>query len=466
MLSVFRYCCTRIFSLTAPRHGAVGAEIIVGFRGEVVNGRCFYPLSVLVAVVMLISGCGTTKLPDLADLKGNKPWIFLAGAEVRQAKSLAMGAAVTKGWKIVDAAGDKLLVRRPLSTTTAEAIAGEPVATAAIEVKTDFDQRRAGVDVIVAAAMVADKLTDKGEKSALRVDVTESYKEALNRSLNALRQSWGRNRWRIAAAMRPLPTKGTVSEDEDRGDTFGTGADRKTDTPAPSPPKKTAAAPIAASSTGDRAVTAVAPSTHSGPAPVEDRALSTPRSVTLSTPDRAVTAVAPSTRSGPAPVEDRALSTPRSVTLSTPDRAVAATAPSTRDEVAPVGAQTLSTPYPMTPSTTDSTLPTAAPIGVWGSDERAMTAVPPVGMSSRAALIEDRVLARPRPMTPNALDRAMAAIAPPPRDRVALVEDRALSTPRPITPTTTPSTASAAGPTDIPALDHARKAGAWAYYAE
>ena len=269
----------------------------MGFRGEVVNRRCCYPLPVLIAVVMLGGGCGTTKLPELVDLKGNKPWIFLAGAEVRQAKSLAMGAAVTKGWQLADAAGDKLLVSRPLSTTTAQAIAGEPVARAAIEVKTDFDQRRAGVDVIVAATMVADKLTKKGEKSAVKVDVTEHYRNELSLSLNALQRSWKQNRWRIAAAMRPTSTKGRVSKDEDRGDTFGTGADGKadgkTDTPAPSPPETTATAPVAASSSEDRAVTAVASGTRRGPAPVEDRALSRPRPITPSTIPGTVSAAGP-----------------------------------------------------------------------------------------------------------------------------------------------------------------------------
>ena len=283
------------------------------------NRRCFYPLPVLTVIAMFISGCGTTKLPDLVDLRGNRPWIFLASAEVRQAKSLAMGTAVTKGWKIVDAVGDKLLVRRSLSTTTAEAIVGKPVATAAVEVKTDFDQRRAGVDVIVDAAMVADKLTDKGEKSVVRVNVTESYKEALNRSLNALRKSWERNRWRIAVAILPLPTKGTVSKDEDGGDTFGTGAGGKTNTPVPSPLEKTATTLIAASSTGDRAMATATPSTRGGPAPVEDRALSTPYSVTLGTAGSTMTTATPSVvwgindgvSSRAAPIEDRALSKPR-----------------------------------------------------------------------------------------------------------------------------------------------------------
>jgi len=385
----------------------------VGFRGEVVNRRCCYPLPVLIAVVMLGGGCGTTKLPELVDLKGNKPWIFLAGAEVRQAKSLAMGAAVTKGWQLADAAGDKLLVSRPLSTTTAQAIAGEPVARAAIEVKTDFDQRRAGVDVIVAATMVADKLTKKGEKSAVKVDVTEHYRNELSLSLNALQRSWKQNRWRIAAAMRPTSTKGRVSKDEDRGDTFGTGADGKTDTPAPSPPETTATAPVAASSSEDRAVTAVASGTRRGPAPVEDQAPATPRPSTPSAPDRAMAA--------PYPGPPSAL-----------DRAMATIAPGARGEVAPVEDRALATPYPMAPSTTDGTMTPAAPIGVWGNNDRTMTTVPPVGVSSRAAPVEERALSRPRP----------------------------------ITPSTIPGTVSAAGPTDIPALDRARRAGAWAYYAE
>ncbi len=257
------------------------------------NRRCLYPLPVLIAVVMLVSGCGTTKLPDLVDLKGNEPRIFLAGAEVQQAKSLAMGAAVTKGWKIADAAGDKLLVRRPLSATTAEAIAGEPVSTAAVEVKTAFDKRRAGVDVIVAAAMVADKITGKGEKSTVRIDVTDGYRNELNLSLDKLQRSWEKNRWRIAAAMQPIPTRDVASRGEDTEDTFGAMAGGEADTTAPSPPEETAAPPIAASSTDDRAITAAVPNTRSRPAPVEDRALSILYPITPNATDRAMTTAAP-----------------------------------------------------------------------------------------------------------------------------------------------------------------------------
>lgn len=341
------------------------------------NRRCCYPLPMLIAVVMLVSGCGTTKPSDSGKHTGNQPWILLTGAEVEQAKSLAMGAAVTKGWKITDTSGNKLLIRRPLSTTQAKAIAGEPVSKAAVEVRTDFDKRRAGVAVMVTAAMVADKITDKGKKSPLRIDVTDSYGKGLSHSLSALRRSWWKNRQRIATAMRPLPTRDVVSKDEDTEDASGASANGKVDVAASSPPERTAAVP----------------STRSRPAPVEDRTRSRPRSIRSRTPDRAVTAAAPST----------------------PDRPMTAVAPSTSGGVAP---------------------------------------------------IEDRILSMPRSITPNTLGRDMTTPAPVrtlnPRGRAAPIENRTLSTPRPITP----GTVSAAGPTDVPALDPVRRAGAWAYHAE
>ncbi len=486
---------------------------------------------------MFVSGCGTTKLPDLVDLRGNRPWVFLADAEVQQAKSLAMGSAVTKGWKIADASGDKLLVRRPLSTTTAMAIAGEPVSTAAVEVKTDFNQRRAGVDVVVAATMVAAKITAKGQKSVLRIDVTDSYRNELDLSLNALRRSWEENRWRIAAAMRPLPTKDVVSKGEDTEDTFGAIAGRETDTAAASPPEKTAAAPIAASSTDNRAMTAAVPSTRGQAAPVEDRALSAPPPITSGTTDRAMTAAVPSSRSRVAPVEDQAPSAPRPITPSALDRAMTAVAPSSRGRVAPIEDQALSAPRPITPSATDRAMAAVAPSSrgrVAPVEDRALStprpitpsttdramaaAVPSRSSRGQAAPIEDQALSAPRPITPGTTDRAMTAVAPSSRggvappvedralsmlysitpsttdsamttaipsgvggindgamtavppvgvsSRAAPIEDRALSTPRHITRSTPPSTLSAVGPTGISALDYARKAGAWAYYAE
>jgi len=172
--------------------------------------RRFFPLlRGLLGVAVFVSGCSTTVLikpdledlmpdfgdlmpdfgdlmpdfedlapdfeglvPDFGNLVGDKPQTFLAGAEVQQAKSLAMGSAVTKGWKIIDASDNRFLIGRPLNIATAGRIAGEPVTAPWVEVRTDFNARRAGVDVVAGAALIADKITEKGEKSAIRIDVT------------------------------------------------------------------------------------------------------------------------------------------------------------------------------------------------------------------------------------------------------------------------------------------------------
>jgi len=377
-----------------------------------VNRRCCYPLPVLIAVVMLVSGCGTTEPSDSGKHTGNQPWILLTGAEVEQAKSLAMGAAVTKGWKITDASGDRLLIRRPLSPTQAKAIAGEPVSRAAVEVRTDFDKRRAGVAVIVAATMVADKITDKGKKSPLEVDVTDSRRKELSHSLNALRRSWWKNRPRIAAAMRPLPTRDAVSADEDTEDNSGAKARGKVDAAASSPPEKTEK-------------TAAAPSARSRPAPVEDRTRSRSRSITPRTPDRAMTATVPSIRNRPVSVADRA-----------PSRRVAAS-----------GMRNGTSQSPSQPTLGRQLIDAAS--DALESGLRRLRDLRPLRHFGQST---------PPSITPNTLDKATTTPAPVgtlnPRGRAAPVENRTLSTPRP----TTPSTVSAAGPTDRSAPDRVRRA--------
>jgi len=174
-----------------------------------VNRRCVFLLLMLVGVGLVPGGCGTTG-PAIPSYDPNRPQIFLAGAEVDQAKSLAMGSAVSKGWKIVESSDSKLVVGRPLDVTAAASAVGEPVSTATVEVTTDFFKRQGGVSAVVGAVLD----TDRGTKAARRIDFTESYKDELNRSLESLLQSWDENRWRVAAATPPSPTKIAPPEDE------------------------------------------------------------------------------------------------------------------------------------------------------------------------------------------------------------------------------------------------------------
>lgn len=233
--------------------------------------RSFVLLPMLISVGLLLGGCSTTGTSSLNTntntYDANKPQTFLAGADVEQAKSLAMGSAATKGWKIIDSSDDKLVVTRPLSAAAAQSIAGESVSAATVEVKSEFFQRQNGVDVVVDATMIA----NTGEKPQKRIDFTDSYKDDLNRSLNSLQRTWNENRWRVASATPPLATKTTDPQDDttggaaqtaDAAQTVDTSSAYVTDQGA----QTTTAAPAAAETAAVAASTA-----PSGAAPVEER---------------------------------------------------------------------------------------------------------------------------------------------------------------------------------------------------
>lgn len=157
---------------------------------------------------MLTGGCATTDPSAPSDAR-NRPQTFLAGAEIPQAKSVAMGSAVSKGWTIIQSSDNRLLVGRPVDPASAESLVGAPVTSAALEVDTDFLKRQGGVAVLVGAALVA----NKGTKSEVKVDFTDRYTSELSQSLESLRRSWLENRSRIASATPPLPDKTSGSSD-------------------------------------------------------------------------------------------------------------------------------------------------------------------------------------------------------------------------------------------------------------
>jgi len=243
------------------------------FRGRFVKRRSYVLLPMLISVGLLLGGCSSTGTSSLntRTYDASKPQTFLAGAEVEQAKSLAMGSATTKGWKIVDSSGDRLVVTRPLSSTAAQSIAGEPVSAATVEVKSEFFKRQNGVDVVVDATMIA----NKGKKSQRRIDFTDSYKDDLNRSLKSLQRAWSENRWRVASATPPLATKTTYPQDDtsggptqtaDAAPTVDTGSAYVTDQDTRTATATAAPAPAMAGTAAVAASTAT-----SGAAPVEDR---------------------------------------------------------------------------------------------------------------------------------------------------------------------------------------------------
>jgi hypothetical protein len=173
-----------------------------------VETRLFELLATSVGFALILGGCSTTG-PAKSHSSLTGPEIFLAGADVQQVKSLAMGSAVTKGWEIVDKSDDRLLIRHSLDAAAAEAAVKGPVSSASVEVATDFSKRQDGVDVVVAATLIADRAGKEKET----LDFTEGYKDELERSLSSLQEAWEKNRWRIASATPPLPNNnaGAVS---------------------------------------------------------------------------------------------------------------------------------------------------------------------------------------------------------------------------------------------------------------
>lgn len=179
----------------------------------------------------LFSGCATG--PRTAGVDADEqlesiqgPSTLIAGARVSDVRSLAMGAARSKGWTIVSATDQKLVLRRPVNTDSPQAVeqgltsGGTPPE---IEVKTVFLQRPDGVNVVTNAQL----LTQGQAGREQRVDYTETYRDSLMRSLASLRGAWAAHHGRVARGLPPVSQQGaaaaeTASElNEQRGAASG-----------------------------------------------------------------------------------------------------------------------------------------------------------------------------------------------------------------------------------------------------
>lgn len=177
------------------------------------NARFLFNSLLLTATVLIAAGCATGPSPSAdAQPEPNLPRTFLSGANVEQAKGLAMGTAVSKGWKIVESSDDRLLFRRPLNPAASGSAPGASTPTR-VEVQTDFFQRQGGVDV----ALRAWAITNDGKKGEQKQDYTERYRDDLMQSLTSLRSAWERSRGRVATSVPPLPTSSVAAQGEEPG---------------------------------------------------------------------------------------------------------------------------------------------------------------------------------------------------------------------------------------------------------
>ena len=105
----------------------MGTLAVIDYPGvSAVTWRLF---SVLVGLTAagLFSGCATG--PRTAGVQDEVqpesvqgPSTLISGARIDEVRSLAMGAARAKGWTIVSASDQKLVLRRPVNTDAPQAV--------------------------------------------------------------------------------------------------------------------------------------------------------------------------------------------------------------------------------------------------------------------------------------------------------------------------------------------------------
>ena len=179
------------------------------------------------------------------------PSTVIAGARVDEVRSVALGLARSKGWTIVSASDQKVVLRRPVSPDAPQAVElglADSGAPPSVEVTSVFRQAPGGVNVTVNAQLLARvqrQGKDAREPTEQRIDYTELYRDNLLRSLESLRSTWAANHQRVARALPPIGTAGQAAAETaaelDRDDTAaGSRETRPLQSPVPSTPTLTA----------------------------------------------------------------------------------------------------------------------------------------------------------------------------------------------------------------------------------
>lgn len=246
----------------------------------------------------------TDMQPSMLSL-GDRPQMAFPGATRSEVKALAMGAARSRAWNIVESTDDRIVAQRPLDpgSAVAQRLASSGVAPGSqVEVTSYFVENRGGVNVGLEAAVLSQV---PGSPKPSRTDATEAFRPALTESLESLHTSWSRNRVRVAQAAPPLGA--ALAADQDNGE-----GDDGDFTPA----QTDAAERRPSAWTNEAAASVIAPS-DTGIQSVDDRTPRPPAPIPQSTrqpippaPERVAAAPAPRapeprrTAGGPAPVVD------------------------------------------------------------------------------------------------------------------------------------------------------------------
>ncbi|KXX66202.1 hypothetical protein [Marichromatium gracile] len=175
------------------------------------NRRLAAHLPLFMLVVWLLGGCASgpdTRPQSLIPANlSSLPQIQLAASERDQVRSLAMGAARSKGWRITQSAPERLLLERPVTpdSTLARVLDLTPEqlpAETRLEVASYFIDEGSAVRVASAATLIRPH-ADQPEPE--RRDVTSRLQPLLTQSLAALERAWQTHHQRLAEAAPPLP---------------------------------------------------------------------------------------------------------------------------------------------------------------------------------------------------------------------------------------------------------------------
>jgi hypothetical protein len=246
-----------------------------------VSWRLYSVLAGLAAVT-LFSGCASQPRTGGIDMGDEVetitgPSTVIAGARVDEVRSVALGLARSKGWTVVSASDQKVVLRRSVSPDAPQAVElglADNGAPPSVEVTSVFRQAPGGVNVTVNAQLLArvqGQGKDAREPAEQRIDYTESYRDNLLRSLESLRSTWAAHHQRVARALPPITAAGQAAAEtaaELNRDDTATGTPEAAPLQSPLPP--TGAPTAWGTGTDEEAepiVQAVAPAPRGEPAP-------------------------------------------------------------------------------------------------------------------------------------------------------------------------------------------------------
>ena len=176
--------------------------------------RMLDTVAVIVLLAILLAGCATTSSTMWEN--STRPQVNIAGAEVQDVKSIAMGSARSKGWSIVETSDDRLVLERPMDVESPQAVAAGITGPApTVRVTTYFAQHSDGVSVGLDAQLIAVQ-GPKGDTHTS--DYTDTYRDALERSLESLRSTYASNRHRVMTGTPPLSEQTEIAESTETAD--------------------------------------------------------------------------------------------------------------------------------------------------------------------------------------------------------------------------------------------------------